>query len=95
MIIEELIESYIEIDDMDFSDELKVKAGMVRASFGIYSTQEDVSELIYALKDIVSKSDEYSTLYSLENNGLYKHKKFKPKSSELFSVESFINDYLK
>ncbi|NHZ85757.1 MAG: aminotransferase class V-fold PLP-dependent enzyme [Planctomycetia bacterium] len=94
MIIEEVLGSGIDFDEIDFNDELKIKAGMVRASFGIYSTQDDVKALVFALKDIVAKRVEYSNLYSLDNTGTYCHKTFKPDEADLFSIESFINDYL-
>lgn len=95
MIIEEVLGSEIDLNEVDFNDELKIKAGMVRASFGIYSTQDDVAALVTALKDIVAKRDEYSDLYFLDKAGNYCHKTFKPAEDDLFNVESFINEYLK
>ncbi|MEE9573255.1 MAG: aminotransferase class V-fold PLP-dependent enzyme [Candidatus Neomarinimicrobiota bacterium] len=94
MIMEELMNSNIDINEIDFAEEFKVKAGMVRVSFGIYSTKDDVNALTLALKDIVAKRDEYSDLYSLEETGTYCHKTFKPVEADLFNVESFINEYL-
>ena len=81
-------------DDFDFDAEFKVKAGMVRASFGIYNTKDDVTALVLALKDIITNRDEYSNLYILDGTGIYRHKIFKPNEADLFSVESFINEYL-
>ncbi|MFC1784029.1 aminotransferase class V-fold PLP-dependent enzyme [Candidatus Neomarinimicrobiota bacterium] len=93
MIIEELLGSKVS-DDFDFDAEFKVKAGMVRASFGIYSTKDDVTALVLALKDIGAKRDEYSNLYILDGTGIYCHKTFRPHEADLFNVESFINEYL-
>ncbi len=93
MIIEELMGSKVS-DDFDFDSEFKVKAGMVRASFGIYSTKEDVTALVTALKDIVDKRDEYSNLYTLDEARIYRHKTFKPNEADLFNVELFIDEYL-
>ncbi|MBU0529989.1 aminotransferase class V-fold PLP-dependent enzyme, partial [bacterium] len=93
MVIEELMGSKVS-DDYDFEAEFKIKAGMVRASFGIYSTKDDVTALVLALKDIVAKCDEYSNLYALDETGIYRHKTFKPNKADLFNVESFIDDYL-
>lgn len=95
MIIEEVLGSEIDLNEVDFNDELKIKAGMVRASFGIYSTQDDVAALVTALKDIVDRRAEYSQLYFLDKAGNYCHKTFKPAEDDLFNVESFINEYLK
>lgn len=94
MIIEEVLGSEIDLNEVDFNDELKIKAGMVRASFGIYSTKNDVAALVTALKDIVDRRAEYSQLYFLDETGNYCHKTFKPAEADLFNVESFINEYL-
>jgi selenocysteine lyase/cysteine desulfurase len=93
MVIEELMGSKVS-DDFNFDAEFKVKAGMVRASFGIYSTKDDVAALVLALKDVIAKRDEYSNLYSLDGTGIYCHKTFRPHEADLFNVESFINEYL-
>jgi len=95
MVIEEILGTGKDLNDIDFNDELKVKAGMVRASFGIYSTKNDVAALVIALKDIVAKRSKYSQLYSLDENGNYCHKTFKPDEVDLFSIESFVDNYLK
>jgi len=95
MVIDELEYSREEIENIEIDTDFKVKAGMVRASFGIYSTEEDVNALVAALKDIVAKREEYSELYQLDGTGTYKHKSFKPEIDELFNVESFIDNYLK
>ena len=94
MIIEEVLGSGIELNEVEFNDALKIKAGMVRASFGIYSTKDDVTALVTALNDIVAKRDEYSNLYSLDEDGNYCHNSFTPNEEEIFSVESFVDDYL-
>lgn len=94
MIIEELEYSREEIEFMEIDANFKVKAGMVRASFGIYNTEDDVKALVNALKDIVSKREEYSKLYQLNEKRIYKHKYFQPETSEIFKVDNFITDYL-
>ena len=94
MIIEELEYSREQIEELEIDAMFKVKAGMVRASFGIYSTDRDINALVTALDDIVNNKDEYAKLYNLTENGIYKHKSFTPEISEIFNVESFITDYL-
>lgn len=95
MILEELDFPREEIGATENYANFKVKAGMVRASFGIYSTKDDVKALINALKDIVVKRDKYSKLYQLNENRIYKHKSFQPDINETFNADSFITDYLK
>jgi selenocysteine lyase/cysteine desulfurase len=94
MIFEELLGSTKDFDGNDFNTEFIAKVGMVRASFGIYSTRADVNALISALKNIVAKRDEYIKLYSLDETGLYRHKTFKSVEEDSFNVESYINEYL-
>ncbi|MEE8341867.1 MAG: aminotransferase class V-fold PLP-dependent enzyme [Candidatus Neomarinimicrobiota bacterium] len=94
MIIDELLDLNEEFDGNDFTSEFKIKVGMVRASFGIYSTKNDVDALVSALRDIVAKRDEYVNLYDLDETGLYTHKSFKPVDTDLFNTELFINKYL-
>lgn len=94
MIIEELEYSREEIESINIDTNFKVKAGMVRASFGLYSTTEDVDALIMALKDIVAKKDEYPKYYKLGQDGIYRHKSFKPDTAKVFDAESYISDYL-
>jgi selenocysteine lyase/cysteine desulfurase len=94
MIIDELLDLNKEFDGNDFHAEYKAKVGMVRASFGIYSTKDDVNALVSALEDIVAKRDEYVKSYFLDETGLYSHKSFKPVEADLFNVESYINEYL-
>ena len=38
--------------------------GMVRVSFGLYNTKDDVDHFIYALKQIISNQDEYEKNYT-------------------------------
>ncbi len=89
------MESTKDFDEKLFDEELKIKAGMVRASFGLYTTTDDVNALVSALKDIVAKRDEYEKLYQLSSDGDYVHKTFKPQTDKLFSIESFVTQYLK
>jgi hypothetical protein len=95
MIIDELEYSGGKNDFIELDDDTKVKAGMVRASFGIYNTEEDVNSLVNALKDIVKKRNEYTKLYQLNEDRLYKHKSFQPEINEIFNADYFITDYLK
>ena len=65
--------------------------GMVRVSFGIYNTESDVDHFIYALKDIINKSLEYSKYYKLNNNGDYEHSTFNFSCKDYFSLSESVN----
>ena len=63
MIMDDLLD-YIESVDMeDIEQVYHLKRGMVRASFALYSTEEDVAALINAVKDIASRKDYYLSQY--------------------------------
>lgn len=96
MIMDDLLEAADEfdIDELD-PDMILLKQGMVRASFGIYSTESDVAALVQALEDITHKKDEYKALYQAAGAGNYIHKTFRPDSRDRFSIKNFITHYLK
>ena len=70
----------------DFNINLKIKAGMVRASFGLYNTKEDIDLLVTALKDIQSNQAKYTPLYHIDNHGNYVHNQFDMTTANPFSV---------
>ncbi len=95
MIMDYLVSRVGEVDFDDFDLDLKIKAGMVRASFGLYSTQEDVDLLVDALHDITSRKDEYSALYHVDEDGNYVHNSFKMTAANPFSISEALKANLK
>jgi len=69
--------------------------GMVRVSFGIYNTESDVDHFIHALKDIISKQDEYVSHYTINDQGDYEHQTFQFSCNEYFSLSQNVKDELK
>ncbi|RMF11138.1 MAG: aminotransferase class V-fold PLP-dependent enzyme [Candidatus Neomarinimicrobiota bacterium] len=68
----------------------KLKSGMVRASFGLYNTEEDVERLMTALRDISDHIKDYRTLYTVDAEGNYVHRTFRPPLGEIFSLQSLV-----
>ena len=64
--------------------------GMVRASFGIYTSFQDIDKLIVALHDIIKNKNEYINQYELASDGNYKHKTFHFSSKDFFSLTGSI-----
>ena len=65
--------------------------GMVRVSFGIYNTKEDVDNFIHAIKDIINRRKHYVEHYNINNHGDYEHKNFNFSCNEYFSLsENFL-----
>ncbi len=68
--------------------------GMVRASFGLYSTERDVDALVAALRQIVERRDELDGLYELQPEGNYRHRSFSFDVGRAFSAQAAINEIL-
>jgi selenocysteine lyase/cysteine desulfurase len=83
MIMDDLMSGVenIEMDDID--DYIELKRGMVRASFGLYSKDEDVHALADALMEISKNAEKYISHYHVDASGNYVHKSFR------FDIEPF------
>ena len=67
---------------------------MVRASFGIYNTEEDIDYFIDSLNHIVDNKDYYKDQYNAVGNGDYAHKTFKFSSKQYFQLTDCIDSEL-
>jgi cysteine desulfurase/selenocysteine lyase len=72
----------------------EMQRGMVRASFGIYSTHEDVDALAAALADIVANRERYEAVYDMLPNGDFQHKTFRFEPERHFSVRACVDGWL-
>ena len=79
----------VEFDDIDLN--LKIKAGMVRASFGLYSTQDDVDALVSALNEIQANVTKYTALYHIDDIGNYVHNDYDMTAVNPFSISDYLN----
>ncbi|WP_158278907.1 aminotransferase class V-fold PLP-dependent enzyme [Leucothrix arctica] len=52
------------------------KRGMVRASFSLYNTRDDVDALCSALREIVANKESFEKEYDISELGEYRHKSF-------------------
>lgn len=94
MMAEELEKDFGTIDFGNMNDEFKRKAGMVRASFGLYSTRADVDALLAALEDIIQNSSRYEKLYLVNDCNDYQHKHYDPDHNSMFNVKDALDKYL-
>ncbi|MCF6283065.1 MAG: aminotransferase class V-fold PLP-dependent enzyme [Candidatus Polarisedimenticolaceae bacterium] len=95
MLKEELFSLDIEADtDEEELFQVNLKRGMVRASFGLYSSAEDIETLGKALRDIVEKREAYLACYEPQQDGSYLHKHFNPAAESLFDPRQVLADYL-
>ncbi len=92
---EMLKEELFSLDIEAASDEeelflVNLKRGMVRASFGLYTTADDITALGEALRDIVKKRDSYRVGYEPQQDGSYQHKVFNPSPISLFDLKQML-----
>ena len=96
MLKEELFSLDIEADTVEEEEFLvNLKRGMVRASFGLYTTEEDVRALGRALQDIAANRERYLALYLPQADGSYCHKRFRPEVNALFDLKTVLSQTLK
>lgn len=68
--------------------------GMVRASFGIYTTRDDVDVLVAALDEISRRREFYAAQYECQADGNYSHREFQFSHFRAFSVRDAVDGLL-
>jgi len=91
MIMDDLSEHMDGLSNEELEAMAELHRGMVRASFGIYNTHEDVDKLVSALKEIVSNRAFYDQHYEQIDPGTYRHKTFRFESNPVFSASSAVD----
>lgn len=74
----------------ELEDYVELRRGMVRASFGIYNTTEDVERLVEALGEIRERLPEFQSLYRRQPCGDYLHREAKFDYRRYFSVSGAV-----
>lgn len=77
----------IELDNAAMEKLFQDRRGMVRVSFGLYTTKDDIQALVLGLKDVEDNIATYKTYYALQEDGSYRHKTFHPEIDQLFDIE--------
>ncbi|MCP5065503.1 MAG: aminotransferase class V-fold PLP-dependent enzyme [bacterium] len=95
---EMITEALAEEDDGLSNQELEALAelhrGMVRASFGIYTTRDDIDALATAVRTIAENRGFYEDNYEQLDCGDYVHKTFRFDPARLFSVRGEVDAWL-
>ncbi len=94
MVTQSLAETAGDLSDNELQQLAELHKGMVRASFGLYNTKQDVDALAAALHDITSRRDFYASHYAQLPNGDYQHKTFRFDHAALFSVKKIVDEIL-
>ena len=93
MITEALTAESDEMSDEEIETMADLQRGMVRASFGVYSTTADVDRLAAAVRHIADNRAFYEQSYRRLDNGDYVHKTFTFDSAQQFSVQRAVDDW--
>lgn len=64
--------------------------GMVRASLGLYSTDEDIEALLTGVRDLLAHPDHYRAQYQVDNDGNFHHRTFAVSADALFDLEATV-----
>jgi hypothetical protein len=67
---------------------------MVRASLGLYSTDEDIEALLTGVRDLLAKPDRYRTQYQVDSDGNFRHRTFDISPESLFDPEAALRQAL-
>ena len=94
LILEDLLVAATDIPEDELELKYKLIAGMVRASFGIYSQPQDVDMLISSLKEIIRDREKFKKLYHVDKHGNYIHNEFKMELDDRFSMSERIKTLL-
>ena len=97
--VREMITEVLAGEDDNLSNEelealAELQRGMVRASFGIYTTKDDIDALADALRDISSNRQFYEDVYAQRDNDDYVHKTFTFDHTRVFSVRAEVDAWL-
>ncbi|WP_048505287.1 aminotransferase class V-fold PLP-dependent enzyme [Chryseobacterium angstadtii] len=82
-----------ELWDIDDESDVNLYRGMVRASLGLYTTEEDLNFFLQSIKSIIENIDFYRMQYEIINKTHYKHKTFDNNIKDYFDVEKKIKKY--
>ena len=94
MITDNLSEVAEDLSDAELEALAEMHRGMVRASFAIYNTTQDIDSLADALNKISIQREFYEQQYSRLPSGDYEHKTFVFEYPKRFSIEQEVDDWL-
>jgi len=93
MVMRSLEESAETLSNAELERLADERRGMVRASFGVYNTEQDVDTLVEALRSIAERRDELLPLYQRLENGDYRHRTFAPDMAHAYSTRATVDAF--
>lgn len=90
----ELWELDLDLDTGDAEALIQPWRGMVRASLGLYSTEEDIEALLTGVRDLLAHPDHYRAQYQADGDGNFRHRTFAVAPESLFDPEAVLHQTL-
>ena len=90
----EMWEMDIDPDAPNAEADVERKRGMARASLGLYTTRADIEALVEAVRDLVARRDEISSMYEPVGSNGYRHIEFAPAADDIFDPERMLESFL-
>lgn len=90
----ELWELDLDLDTADAEARIQPWRGMVRASLGLYSTDEDIDALLAGIGDLLARPEHYRACYRADAAGEFHHRTFSVPASALFDPEALLEQAL-
>jgi len=81
----------LDLDTNDAATLLEPWQGMVRASFGLYTREDDVEALLAGIHDLLARPDHYRALYAPVADGNFVHRTFQAPAESLFDPEAALD----
>jgi len=81
-------------DADDAAAALEPWQGMVRASLGLYTSDDDIAALVAGIRDLLARPDHYRALYEPDAAGHFEHRTFKAPAKTLFDPEAELDQAL-
>jgi cysteine desulfurase/selenocysteine lyase len=78
-------------DADDAAAALEPWQGMVRASLGLYTNDDDIAALVAGIRDLLARPDHYRVLYRPDTDGNFGHQTFKAPARILFDPEAALD----
>jgi selenocysteine lyase/cysteine desulfurase len=70
---------------------LERRQGMIRASLGLYTTEDDIAALLAGIRDLLARPAHYQALYEPDEDGNFHHRTFHAPAESLFDPEAALD----
>ena len=94
--VRELLKPELWALDLDPDDAAAIQRwqGMVRASLGLYTVDEDIEALLAGVRDLLARPDHFRALYQIDAKGNFHHRTFHAPAITLFDPEARLEQAL-